>query len=546
MSRTTAAVVQWVTGSPLWTHAASTTADGDGAAMRRPALLRFGSDTFMDDLAGILADRPERLKEHLASPRSFRVAPPGAAPDWQPQLGQLKLYQPFHGDFNLVAASLVCRIPGMPDHTVRVAEAERVAFVLRRVVDTSGGSETELAWADDLSAGGKAWLPLAPGLEGGIATGEELFPLFPLGYRDGAQPRRLLVGLVPVASGETFKSAGRMELFPPRSDGAGGPAGAPDADPRWDQLDTRVIGPLAAIRDPDLPPQVTMAQLEEASALLLVDLADLLQQYLPALWQALQRGSRPSQPRLGLLYDELLTPADTVNKLTWRQALLQAWEQAMAIAGEADAAATLHCNLRRSTITVRLSERGDPPGTASLQGLLRDALGPPLNGDSGDGTPAELPVPKLEPSGQALYRIRCVYRRPKCEPFPTDLVSAPSGRFAIAPVFDPDAPSRQIRIPLPVDTGIKDLRKFRKNVGFLISNQLRCQMDRVTGLKQALNGELGEESGCDLGTLCQFSLPIITICALIVLLVFLMLLNIVFFWLPIFRICVPIPLRSRR
>jgi hypothetical protein len=219
----------------------------------------------------------------------------------------------------------------------------------------------------------------------------------------------------------------------------------------------------------------------------------------------------------------------------------------MAIFGESEDAPTLRCNLARSDVVVRTRETGDPPGDESLQGRLRGALGAPRGGqDAGQGTAADPSVPKLEPTGEATYWVRCVYRRPHCAPLPTDLVSPPSEPFAIAPVLDPDAPARQIRIPLPVDTSVKDLRKFRKNVGFVISNQLRSQLDRVTDLKKALDGELGQEVAWDLGVICQFSIPIITICALVVLLIFLILLNIVFFWLPFFRICLPVPVRARR
>ena len=38
---------------------------------------------------------------------------------------------------------------------------------------------------------------------------------------------------------------------------------------------------------------------------------------------------------------------------------------------------------------------------------------------------------------------------------------------------------------------------------------------------------------------CQLSIPIITICALILLMIIVSLLNIVFFWLPFFKICLP-------
>ncbi len=44
-----------------------------------------------------------------------------------------------------------------------------------------------------------------------------------------------------------------------------------------------------------------------------------------------------------------------------------------------------------------------------------------------------------------------------------------------------------------------------------------------------------------LGWLCGFNIPLITICAFFVLNIFLGLLNIVFFWLPMIKICIPIP-----
>jgi hypothetical protein len=38
---------------------------------------------------------------------------------------------------------------------------------------------------------------------------------------------------------------------------------------------------------------------------------------------------------------------------------------------------------------------------------------------------------------------------------------------------------------------------------------------------------------------CQLSIPIITICALMLLMIIAQLLNLVFFWLPLFKICRP-------
>jgi hypothetical protein len=48
----------------------------------------------------------------------------------------------------------------------------------------------------------------------------------------------------------------------------------------------------------------------------------------------------------------------------------------------------------------------------------------------------------------------------------------------------------------------------------------------------------------DLGLVCSFSIPIITICALIVLMIAISLLNIVFWWMPFLRICFPLQLKA--
>src|SRR5438874_5421663 len=89
-------------------------------------------------------------------------------------------------------------------------------------------------------------------------------------------------------------------------------------------------------------------------------------------------------------------------------------------------------------------------------------------------------APKLDPRPQTRYLVRCVYRRPCCGPLHPDLLSDPSQPFAIAGFFDLDAPARPIQISLPIDTSVAGLRKAKKNVSFLISNQLRAQMGRVS------------------------------------------------------------------
>jgi hypothetical protein len=70
-------------------------------------------------------------------------------------------------------------------------------------------------------------------------------------------------------------------------------------------------------------------------------------------------------------------------------------------------------------------------------------------------------------------------------------------------------------------------------------------MGLVSDGKSALKGDLGSESSFNLGELCSFSIPIITLCAFIVLMIFLSLLNLIFWWLPLLRICLPLKLKAK-
>jgi hypothetical protein len=123
-------------------------------------------------------------------------------------------------------------------------------------------------------------------------------------------------------------------------------------------------------------------------------------------------------------------------------------------------------------------------------------------------------------------------------------ISEPTRPFVLASFFDPDAPARPIRIQMPIDTSPEGLRKFDKGVAFMLSDQLRKQMARVSGLKELMEGEVGAEPELSIGLICSFSIPIITICALILLLIIVSLLNIIFWWLPFFKLCLPLRLRA--
>jgi hypothetical protein len=534
-----APAVQWVTGSPLWGPAAD-----DPAAMQRPALLRYASDTFMDDLTADVADGGAAVATRVAVPRSYRRRPVGAPSGWDGAPDRLKLFQPAHGHFNLVVASLVCRVPGLPDRALDSGEDESAGFVLRRLVaDPSGsGAFVEAAWTQ---AGGSRGWGAVTGTRW-LAEGEEVLPLVPVRTR-GGDPRRLLVGLVPTSSGDTFKGAGVAQAAIADRDPAGNPV-----DPRMAELETRVLGPLQTLIDADLAPgaEVTgdartrtiagaTATAMEASRFLLLDLAELLSTHLPVVWDALVAGAARGGPAAAALYQVLATSPVTAGGPTVRTALLGAWEQRLRIEAEAEPPPDLDVDLRDS-----------PFDAATLRPVLLAAVAEspppaqaPAPGPAPDGAdPAAMP--KL--GGDALYLVRCVFRRPNCVPLPLDLLSEPTEPFRIAGFYDLDAPARTIRVELPVRTSIADLRKYPKNVGFMLSDQLREQMCRVSDIKSTLSGQLACGDTIDIGMLCSFSIPIITICALIVLLLFVNLLNIVFWWLPFFRMCLPILLPGKR
>jgi hypothetical protein len=518
--------LQWVTAAPLWRDAVGASRDdattSEAAAIRRPALLRFGSDSFMEDLQRLLATDPPTLKDHRATAATrvgFRERPPDAPANWSPQPAFLKLYQPVHGHFNLVAASLVCRRAGLPDHPVDRGAHEIVGFVVRRL---RGTTSSELAWA------GKTWTVVADNARKALANGEQLLPLFPLGFADPeGHARTLFFGLIPTASGESFDAAAAtaapgLSLAPSDADAATLP------DPRVAELQLRVIDPLTqllATNPGDAPAR------RDAVRFLLLDTVDFLQAYLPDTWHAVA-----SRATNATALQTKLEQNDLVSGWTWAEALRSAHVHAAEIL--AHAGTTPSIDLPHLSASDATSRAKTVAGWFAL--AFNTAEGartkPPVPSASHPG-PESAHVPKLDPSGAARYVLRCVYLRPDCGPLHDDVVSDASEEFRFAPFFDPDAPARAITIALPGNP--TDLRSFNKNVRLLLSQQMQQSMNRASSLSSLTSGSVGSPGQVDVGLICAFSIPVITICALILLMIMVNLLNLVFWWLPFFRLCFP-------
>jgi len=160
---------------------------------------------------------------------------------------------------------------------------------------------------------------------------------------------------------------------------------------------------------------------------------------------------------------------------------------------------------------------------------------------------------------EGWFALRCVFETPDCGPLNPALVSERSQVFQMAGFFDPDAPARPVRIALPIDTSPAGLRKFDKNTAFMISDVLCGQINRVKGLtlgdliRSVLpwplhkdlsvpeQGPCADAAGNQAGMICSISIPIITICALMLLMIIVNLLDIIFRWVPFFIMCFPLP-----
>ncbi len=115
--------------------------------------------------------------------------------------------------------------------------------------------------------------------------------------------------------------------------------------------------------------------------------------------------------------------------------------------------------------------------------------------------------------------------------------SGPSETFHIVPWWDSDAPPTKISLPK-----ISDLKNIKPSVAFEMPPELANLLKRDP--MDSLAGDGGEPSKLGLGWLCSFSIPIITICAFIILNIMLSLLNIFFHWMMWIKVCLPIPTKE--
>lgn len=554
--------VDWFAPQPLWTVIPKAQLQ---ARRSVPVILRFDRDDFMDVVMAQLNTAPNTLRDVVVQYETWRAPDVGLDANGSdkpvPTGKKLKLYQASHNRFYLVTAALACRLPGAPDRTIDAGRQESVFFVMR--LKRGGG---EFGWSTEQ----KTWVPIGDPKHMLLAD-EERHPLFPLTYMLDGVSRRILAGLVPVANRE----AQRGSTVPSST------FSQPGGDPRPGLFEQQVTAGVSSVdswfrQNPSVPQtlnsaapkQVERRQVEHAFAYALLDLLTALQTHLPALYNALMSGNfahiNTGQFGNAAALANLLKTTITYSDSATPPNPTYIWQVMRAVASKRaqltaetftpeSEVRTLVGSTWRFKSGLKLDEwvkiGGLTPSSAAyprgqfgrmaVQGAFESAIsGAPYTPPAGESYP-DLPAIDLT-KGADTYIIRMVYDRPDCK-LPT--ISEPTRPFILAPFFDPDAPVRPIRITMPVDTSTEGLRKYDKGVAVLISDQLRRQMDRVAGLKELMDGQVNDEGSIDIGMICSFSIPIITICALILLLIIVSLLNIIFWWLPFFKICLPIPLK---
>jgi hypothetical protein len=178
-----------------------------------------------------------------------------------------------------------------------------------------------------------------------------------------------------------------------------------------------------------------------------------------------------------------------------------------------------------------------PAVTATQAGALIDVL-------QQTAKETELSVFSSESAGgryddpTARYVLRAFIRVKQPGGCPPKIVWSPySEEFSIAPWFE-SGPAGPVPILLP-DLTPDFLKKARPNVAFSVPAKLANVLNQDP--KKFLEGNAGQGSSFTLDWICGFNIPIITICAFIMLNIMLSLLNIIFFWLPFVKICVPFP-----
>lgn len=147
---------------------------------------------------------------------------------------------------------------------------------------------------------------------------------------------------------------------------------------------------------------------------------------------------------------------------------------------------------------------------------------------------ARVSAPAKFADDSALYTVRGFIRVAGHDGCPQRPVwSIESEPFRILPWWDGEGPGTTIALP-----DMANLKRVKPSVAFAMPPALG---NLLKGNMKDLAEGKGSTDGPGIAWLCSFSIPFITICAFIVLNIFLSLFDLIFRWLLFIKVCIPIP-----
>ena len=432
------------------------------------------------------------------------------APDWQQRLtsrnanwsqGVAQLHQPIHREFAIALYEARCRVPGRPRIDPRKLVAQ--GMVVRKV-----GATSLLGWKH-AKAAQRGWLAVSanddplgvrPATSGHAEIDKILALKGPAGtLQEDAEPlylappdvcealkKTVLFGVVPVTSSEQTESAPVDFLALANGDGG--------------ELDSHLSSFLKPEMSPTLPPAGAAVDPSWANAGPYMAFAAAIRQLVQ------EAGLEDETAEARFLRDELA---------------------AMQVLDFIRAASSILVAGQNNASGLQMPQSW-PSATPGLRDAYYRAMGARFKTVASH-------VGKYD-EREATYQLSA-FMRLTCGACPPKLVwCQTASKFKILPWWEGAGPP--MRIPLP-NFNLSNLPRLKPNVAFEVPRPLAKFLNQDLG--GALKNPPGQGIDTGIDWICSLSIPIITICAFILLSIILALLNIVFFWLPLVKICLPLP-----
>jgi hypothetical protein len=514
--------------------------------------------------------------------------------DWQsedqvsPTDMRLKLRRPVHRTFHMVAWEASCKMATAPAGYPAI-EPEKIAsagFVMRDVSGASpqgfyickgksqGWAPVLCTKADPDAARHLRSLSLVPrqATPSPCYTGEETFPLHPLSVTTGGKPHTLLYGYLPIGGGDFVPQVGPCGDVAPQA-ASPSQAGTPAEELPWPfgLVDHSGGPPTTYVSDQ----QISNGQIQPAMAAFLRLLLGRYQLVDPTAWDPDDPSAQANLHLIALLNTITFFP-DPPPQLTgqalrtWAAdnalsgvslgSVLQNWAQ-FTLQSDLSLVALTQSNSIAQTLLSKLNEAyptgsvdfptAHPLSAGSLNLLvvesvatqLRNALQLRLAQATTVSTSA-LPTPKLTSGLTGNYVVQPFVRVIRPDGCEKVFWGAPSLPFAVAAMFDTDA-ARPTLIEMP---DLADAKKgLAKGAAFSMPPNLADLangMSTSSAISAFMSTGAQPSGGLGIGYICSFSLPAISICAMIALSIILSLLNIFLGWMAWVKICLPIPVKK--